>query len=68
MSTAYAVLVYSGDTLLGRLTPQGGTTKQKTYACVLRRGTAEEVAEEINNEVGLADDAPDKLSAKVIKF
>lgn len=68
MSDVYAVLVRSGNTLLGRLTPEGGTTNRNIYACMFRKETAEEVAQEINNGVGLTDDAPDKLSAKVVKF
>lgn len=45
----YAVLVREHDgTLLGRLKPDGNTTRRKTHAAILSRERADTITEEIN--------------------
>lgn len=68
MSNTYAVLVRADGKLLGRLTPEGGTTNRVLYAAMFTEEQAKSIAEEINTGVNLDDEAPSNLSAKVIKF
>ena len=56
----FAVSVRENSKLLGRLTPQGGTTTRNIYAVILSNARATQIAKEIN-EAG-------EFQAKVIPF
>lgn len=61
----FAVLVRENGKLLGRLTPEWGTTNRNIYAAMLTKEQAEKAAADINSGEG---NLIEGLSAKVIKF
>ena len=67
-ATAYAVHVYQDGTHIGRLTPEGSTTRRVMFAGMFPREIAEKIAAEINARENLADEAGTGLSAKARPF
>ena len=65
---SYAVHVYRDGKHIGRLTPDGGTTRRVLWAGMFPRKVAEELADDINAGENLTDDAGAGLSAKVRPF
>ena len=61
----FAVLVRENGKLLGRLTPEGGTTNRNIFAAMLTKEQANTISADINSGNG---NLVDGLSAKVIKF
>lgn len=61
----YAVLVRQNGRLLGRLTPDGRTTRLNIYASVMSRSRAEYITERINSSV---NGRVDGVTARVIPF
>ena len=46
----FTVIVREKGKLLGRLTPEGGTTNRRIYAAVLSEARAKQIASEINSD------------------
>lgn len=59
----YAVLGYEDGKLLGRLAPDGSTTRRNIHALVLSKARAESIATEINEDASLPT-----VTAKVVRF